>query len=94
MLRIIIKSTLKVKDNSRWNSNGVKDLNQMQLQINDNIVTKTKNTGYREFSLLNASFSNTIKSKQSWAIKIKKINWTIYLGVYLKSKIIKYNFND
>ena len=33
MLRIIIKSTLKVKDNSIYHLNGVNNLNQMQLQL-------------------------------------------------------------
>ena len=48
---------------------------------------------YDEFCLLNASFSHTIKSKQSWAIKInKQTNW-IFLGVCLKSKMLNYNFN-
>ena len=33
MSRIIIKSTLKVKDNSNCHLNGVNNLNQMQLQL-------------------------------------------------------------
>jgi len=44
--------------------------------------------------LLNASFSNTLKHKQSWAIQInKKIDYVILLGVCLKSKMINYSFN-
>ena len=39
--------------------------------------------------MLNASFSNTIKSKQSWAIKINKKTNFIFLGVCLKSKILQ-----
>jgi len=44
--------------------------------------------------LLNASFSNTLKHKQSWAIQINKKIIGIYLGVCLKSKMINYNFNS
>ena len=49
---------------------------------------------YQEFSLLNASFSNLIKDKQSWAIKINKNTTVIYLGVCLKNKMLNYSFND
>ena len=64
------------------------------ITINNNVVTKTTNTHYGEFCLLNASFSNTLKHKQSWAIQINKKNNPIYLGVCLKSKMINYNFNS
>ena len=39
---------------------------------------------------MDAAFSKTLKSKQSWKIKINKIT----NGVCLKSKMQKYNFND
>jgi len=42
--------------------------------------------------LLNASFSNTLKTKQSWTIQIKKMKGGIGLGVCLKSKMNN-NFN-
>ena len=64
------------------------------IKIKHNHVTQTKWTHYREFCLLNASFSNTLKHKQSWAIQINKNKYGIDLGVCLKSKMINYNFNS
>ena len=47
---------------------------------------------YWEFCLFNSSFTNTLKSKQSWAIKINKMRVWMGLGVYLKSKVnLKFN---
>ena len=43
---------------------------------------------------MDAAFSKTLKSKQSWKIKINKKTGGIYLGVCLKSKMQKYNFNS
>jgi len=43
--------------------------------------------------LLNASFSNTLKTKQLWAIKINKKTEWICLGISLKSKMIGYKFD-
>jgi len=43
--------------------------------------------------LLDASFTKTLKLKQSWALKTNKYTGGIRLGVCLKSQIQKYNFN-
>jgi len=68
-------------------------LKSKAIRIDGNVVTKTKYNGYFEFCLLNASFSNTLKTKQSWAIKINKKTAWIYLGVFLKGKMNN-NFNS
>jgi len=43
--------------------------------------------------LLDAVFAKTLKSKQSWTIRINKKKEWILLGVCLKNKMGKYNFN-
>ena len=58
-----------------------------QITIDGKIVTLKYYTDYFEFCLLNASFSNKLKFKQSWALRINKIKDLISLGVCLKSKM-------
>ena len=67
-------------------------MKSQHITINGNVITKLESF-YHEFCMLNASFSNTIKSKQSWAIKINKEKSGFDLGVCLKSKMLNYNFN-
>ena len=67
--------------------NWSQQLKSKDIAINGKVVTLTKKTGYQEFCLLNASFSNTLNTKQSWAIKINNKTGWIRLGVCLKSKM-------
>lgn len=44
--------------------------------------------------MLDAGFSSTLEIRQSWAIKINNLTDKIYLGICLKSMVIRNRFNS